>query len=713
MALSQESPSSPPSSFYMPGLDAPEEEERFSDDELPRGFPMQSIDSQADDLAFPFHPTSRQGLGIDLSSHNSPCERPNDHSQRETVRPTVAVRRGQKVPSLHHIEPLESRGEEQTSAPQPYTPKPNPRSSSLPSKSSQQMPDTPLKRAHSREEDRQRMAAMDTIQSLSEQAQAGASPSDALPPGAFPLATHQPSPPPSLHQAGPSHSIEAQAGRTSRNSGFEFVRGPEGYRRKSKQSDDIASLRSPGLRPSRALSPTSAGPLTDGGIDSSNVSAFAYLPSGLPKPERGAIQHLDQHILSTNDFFRAVAALQFDPPTTWGQSGGKRRHDSGAALVFFALLTIIFATLFFVFEAPYLWHAFSPAVVAVTSYLLLLAVASFLRASIMDPGRLPQHLDTNPLTAANLGIQRQSFLLPDLDQLDEDSPRKHLALAKLRQQIKDVLPAPALRPPMQAGSPNGYSTPLRDGIRAIPLEDTRGRKTWLIYSGSETDILSPPRRALRMSFRKRDRKVRPRQAMDVEMQAAPRQVEVNQLPVQLRWCAHCQTHPSPRSFHCNRCSRCCQEFHYHCSWLKNDVGARNLPAFLAFLATATLTCIIVVVFAALHLARLAYSRDTYDRIPGLHLPGVVAATGSFRNAVAGSPTSVVLFAMGLAGCAFFVSRIGLHVICALQGQTVMQRVSECYSMPDVSPQLTFLDTPAEIAKGHFQALPHPSTNQSV
>ncbi|KAM0464770.1 hypothetical protein ACHAPV_002606 [Trichoderma viride] len=52
--------------------------------------------------------------------------------------------------------------------------------------------------------------------------------------------------------------------------------------------------------------------------------------------------------------------------------------------------------LFFVFEAPWLWHHVSPAIPIIFAYLAYICFSSFLHASISDPGILPRNLHQFP-----------------------------------------------------------------------------------------------------------------------------------------------------------------------------------------------------------------------------------------------------------------------------------------------------------------------------
>ncbi|RDA86063.1 hypothetical protein CP532_1297 [Ophiocordyceps camponoti-leonardi (nom. inval.)] len=60
------------------------------------------------------------------------------------------------------------------------------------------------------------------------------------------------------------------------------------------------------------------------------------------------------------------------------------------------LLVITPCVLFFVFEAPWLWHNISPAIPITFAYLAYICVSSFIHASVSDPGILPRNLHRFP-----------------------------------------------------------------------------------------------------------------------------------------------------------------------------------------------------------------------------------------------------------------------------------------------------------------------------
>ncbi|KJZ72558.1 Palmitoyltransferase ERF2 [Hirsutella minnesotensis 3608] len=65
------------------------------------------------------------------------------------------------------------------------------------------------------------------------------------------------------------------------------------------------------------------------------------------------------------------------------------------------LFVVVPCILFYIFEAPWLWHNISPAIPIIFAYLSYICVSSFLHASVSDPGILPRNLHRFPPVSEN------------------------------------------------------------------------------------------------------------------------------------------------------------------------------------------------------------------------------------------------------------------------------------------------------------------------
>ncbi|CDH50950.1 probable palmitoyltransferase zdhhc14-like [Lichtheimia corymbifera JMRC:FSU:9682] len=89
-----------------------------------------------------------------------------------------------------------------------------------------------------------------------------------------------------------------------------------------------------------------------------------------------------------------------------------------------------------------------------------------------------------------------------------------------------------------------------------------------------------------------------------------KQVQIKDNTWTLRYCETCRIYRPPRASHCRQCDNCVETEDHHCIWLNNCIGKRNYRPFFVFITTATLLCLFVIAFSAVHLI-LIY-RDSQD-----------------------------------------------------------------------------------------------------
>ncbi|XP_077652716.1 palmitoyltransferase ZDHHC19-like [Urocitellus parryii] len=82
---------------------------------------------------------------------------------------------------------------------------------------------------------------------------------------------------------------------------------------------------------------------------------------------------------------------------------------------------------------------------------------------------------------------------------------------------------------------------------------------------------------------------------------APYMARVNGRLYDMPWCPTCNFHRLPRTFHCESCDICVEEFDHHCSWVNNCVGHRNIRLYLLllmslclYLGTVLATCVLFI-----------------------------------------------------------------------------------------------------------------------
>ncbi|CEH13598.1 Zinc finger, DHHC-type, palmitoyltransferase [Ceraceosorus bombacis] len=535
----------------------------------------------------------------------------------------------------------------------------------------------------------------------------------------------------------PAYALSARHARMQRLSMIESHRGevssvdPASQSSAVEEHDRRRSTRRPtslvaSERPPRSLDANSS--LSRRSVDarSSEAEGFAYMANRGPILPN-AFQHVDHQVLSAEDFRAMIASIPHAAVagsyTSKREAVGSTWGKTHARMLCFSLFQVAFAALWGVFEAPYLAQAVHPSVVAVQGYLFLGMMVNFVVALFREPGALPKALDSDPPYGANRAFASP---IPGADQdgrttpapqnsdavvldLDEDSPRRRLAIAKLRQQLRgaaaSALPRAMagdtqaqgsglqlrvggttsenvakreaqtaeskIRPPkgeqaadqVQSGKWRGRrraSTtsqarrattlmPLQveTSVRAIPFVDREGQKTWLIYEGDDADRFTRRHRILRPLGLSGKHLIKVVRGQRLAGHSLP--------PLDI------EKEPLPKSV---------MNLSYHTDWLGSDVGIRNLAAFIGFLIFAFLALSYTVVFAALHLAHVAHLNATEPRPPGLAV--FPDERGSFARALRASPISGLLFASGL--CFIFLAllpRIYLHLQCALSGETLI------------------------------------------
>ncbi|CCF49310.1 hypothetical protein NDA11_007212 [Ustilago hordei] len=150
-----------------------------------------------------------------------------------------------------------------------------------------------------------------------------------------------------------------------------------------------------------------------------------------------------------------------------------------------------------------------------------------------------------------------------------------------------------------------------------------------------------------------------------------RVLRIRNQTVKVKWCETCGTYRPPRSSHCRVCDNCVENIDHHCTYLNTCIGRRNYVSFMVFLLTSILSALWVVGCTATRMVLLTRpSTYRYPRAKG----DVVGRGLSFREALANTPVSAVLFLLCIGAILPLIVLFIYHVRLVLLNRSTVEQI---------------------------------------
>ncbi|XP_031473558.1 probable protein S-acyltransferase 4 isoform X3 [Nymphaea colorata] len=105
-------------------------------------------------------------------------------------------------------------------------------------------------------------------------------------------------------------------------------------------------------------------------------------------------------------------------------------------------------------------------------------------------------------------------------------------------------------------------------------------------------------------------------------------VTVNGVTVNVKYCDTCLLYRPPRASHCSICNNCVQKFDHHCPWVGQCIGLRNYRFYFLFVSSTTFLCIYVFTFSWVNIL-LQRSHRSLWKAMAKEVPSVVLIIYTF------------------------------------------------------------------------------------
>lgn len=242
-------------------------------------------------------------------------------------------------------------------------------------------------------------------------------------------------------------------------------------------------------------------------------------------------------------------------------------------VIFQILLTIAINSVYACYVLPYYWHSGSTKVIIfLWGFLMLTTILLVVITNIVDPGYVPQNTAPDP-TQENINETTSLISINDNNYVNSETgtPYNNLDPSRRSNLSTQISPSETIRPSdtfsqippskTEHNTPAAESIPKTYPFLGMPQQPSAPGFSYMLYT---------------------------------------RNVVINGITLDTKYCTTCKCWRPPRASHCSDCERCIEKHDHHCPWmgiikfiLGNCVGRYNYSFFFLYLIFVNLNILLV------------------------------------------------------------------------------------------------------------------------